>query len=63
MNGLAHYGLALLVMALLAGVMLATRHLGGGADRDARDTFDGCCGGCDGHRDASTHSGPAPRDS
>lgn len=49
MSAAAHYLQALAIVALLAGVVLGVRRLGGGAGAQARENIGGCgnCGGCE----------------
>ena len=56
MNALGHYLMALLVMALLAGIIQISRRPGGAGQAEGTRSVGGCCGGSDCHRDASTHS-------
>ncbi|HQY70572.1 MAG TPA: hypothetical protein PLW13_09100 [Pseudomonadales bacterium] len=55
MSAAAHYLQALAIVALLAGIVLGVRRLGG-ASAQARENIGGCgnCGGCE--RNAPTSS-------
>lgn len=55
MNAAAHFLLALLIMALLAGILLGTRRLTGTGGPGAVNDPGSRCAGCDCHRAASTH--------
>ena len=56
MNAAAHFLLALLIMALLVGILLGTRRLSGAGRPEAVSDPGIRCAGCDCHRAASTHS-------
>ena len=49
MSAAAHYLQALAIVALLAGIVLGVRRLGGGANAQAQENLGGCatCGGCE----------------
>ncbi len=55
MSAAGHYLQALLIVALLAGILLGARRLGGAGSAQAPANFGGCCNRCDCERNA-----PAP---